>query len=174
MLAASLERYDRVARGLHWGIGALLLAQIVFGLVLDVYAPRGTPLRAPVINLHKSFGLVLLALVVLRLGWRLAHRPAPSALPARQQRAARLGHRVLYTVMLALPLAGYLASNLGRHGVSFFGQRWAPWGPDLPALYRAFNGLHVGLAWTLCLLIAGHVAAALWHLRTDPPPETPR
>jgi cytochrome b561 len=73
-------RYDRVAMTLHWAIGLALLAQIVFGFLLDDLAPRGTPARASVINLHKSFGLVLLALIALRLGWGGAPPPPPRLL----------------------------------------------------------------------------------------------
>ena len=65
--------YTRTAVVLHWAIGLALLAQIVFGFLLDDIAPRGTPARAGVINLHKSFGLVLLALIVVRLLWRWRH-----------------------------------------------------------------------------------------------------
>src|SRR3954471_8622417 len=91
-------RYDGVAAWLHWGIGVLLLAEIAFGLLLDDIAPRGTPARGGVINLHKSFGIVLGLLVVVRIGWRLGHAPPPwptTMSPARQ-RAANLGHIALY------------------------------------------------------------------------------
>ncbi len=161
----SPERYDTVARVLHWLIGVALIGQIVFGFLLDDLAPRGTPARAPVINLHKSIGLVLLALALLRLAWRLRHRPP--AWPATMSRAARSaatwGHRALYGAMLALPVAGYVASNFSQHGVKFFGIVLAPWGPNLPPVYAFFNGLHVALAWAFALLVAGHVAVALHH-----------
>ncbi|WP_374563987.1 cytochrome b/b6 domain-containing protein [Ideonella sp.] len=159
-------RYGQVAMWLHWVIGLALLAQIVFGFALDAIVPRGTPARAGVINLHKSIGLLLLALVLVRLAWRLAHRPPawPRSLPPAAQRAATWGHRALYACMVALPLAGYVASNFSQHGVKFFGTPLPPWGPNLPAVYAFFNGLHVVLGWAFSLLIAGHVAVALWHL----------
>lgn len=164
-MAAPFARYETTAMLLHWAIGALLLAQLVFGFALDDLAPRGTPARGAVINLHKSCGLLLLALVLVRLGWRLAHPapPWPATLPRWQRQAATWGHRALYGAMLLLPLAGYVASNFSRHGVKFFGLPLAPWGPDLPAVYRAFNGLHVALALGFTLLVAGHVVAGLYH-----------
>ena len=164
-MAASKERYDRTTMVLHWAIGSLLLAQIAFGFALDDLAPRGTPARGAVINLHKSCGLLLLALVIVRLGWRLKHPlPAwPASMPRWQRHAATWGHRALYGAMLLLPLAGYLASNFSRHGIKFFGVALAPWGPDLPLVYRVFNGLHVALALGFTLLIAGHVAMAIYH-----------
>lgn len=160
-----------MARALHWGIALLLLAQIVFGFALDTIAPRGTPSRSIVINLHKSFGIVLFAFILLRLGWRLKHRPPgwPAFLSATEQALATWGHRVLYVLMVSLPLAGYVASNFSKHGVKFFNViLLPPWGPDLPAVYRFFNGLHVVLASVLAALIIGHVAMALHHwLRRD-------
>ena len=159
------DRYDRVAAVLHWLIGVALLAQIVFGFLLDDIAPRGTPSRAAVINLHKSFGIVLGLAIVLRVAWRLAHRPPawPASMTAWQGRAARVGHGALYACMIVMPVSGYVGSNFSRHGVKFFGQSLAPWGPDLPPVYNALNGLHVATGWLFAALVAGHVLAALQH-----------
>jgi cytochrome b561 len=118
-----------------------------------------------VVNLHKSFGLVLLALIAWRVVWRLTHRPPPwpADMPHWQQRAATWGHRALYACMLAMPLSGYIASNFSKHGVRFFGIALRPWGPDLPAVYGFFNGMHQVVAVVFAALIAGHVGMALWH-----------
>jgi cytochrome b561 len=149
----------------------LLIGQLAFGLLLDTLAPRGTPLRAPVINLHKSIGLALLVLIALRLGWRLVHRPPrwPSSLGASQRALAHWGHRLLYAVMLALPVSGYVGSNLNGHGIRFFGLITLPaWGPHLAAAAGALKLLHASLAWALIALVAGHVALAARHaLRRD-------
>ena len=162
-----MRKYDPVAVALHWAIGLALIGQIAFGFLLDDLAPRGTPARAGVINLHKSLGLVLLALVAARLGWRLAHRPPPwpPGVPRWQRGAAEWGHRALYACMLLMPLSGYVASNFSRHGVKFFGLALAPWGPDLPAVYRFLVGVHDATAVLFAVLIAGHIAAAAWHRR---------
>ena len=166
---ARAARYDRVAIALHWLIGAALLAQIVFGFLIDDMAPRGTPARAATINLHKSFGIVLALLIVARLVWRLTHRPPawPMSMSAWQRRAAQLSHRALYASMLLMPLSGYVASNFSKHGVKFFGFALRPWGPDLPAAYDFFNGMHIITAFLFCALIAVHVVAALKHLLVD-------
>ena len=162
-------RYDRVASLLHWLIGLALLAQIAFGFALDQIAPRGTPPRAGVINLHKSLGLVLGALIALRVAWRLWHRPPPwpASMPAWQRQAACIGHAALYLCMAAMPISGYVASNFSKHGVKLFGVALRPWGPDVPAVYAVFNGLHIGAAWVLTTLIAGHVLMAVKHARVD-------
>lgn len=158
-------RYDKVAAILHWLIGLALIGQVTFGFLLDDLAPRGTPSRGAVINLHKSFGIVLGLAIVLRVGWRLAHRMPdwPAVLPEAQRRAALAMHRLLYACMVILPLSGYVGSNFSKHGVKFFGHDLAPWGPDLPGVYSALNGVHVVAGWVFAILIAGHVAAGLYH-----------
>ena len=158
-------RYDSVARLLHWLIGIALLCQIAFGFLLDDIAPRNTPARASVINLHKSCGIVLGLLILFRLYWRLAHKvPAWSAaMPHWQQQAARIGHRALYACMLLMPLSGYVGSNFSKHGIKFFGIALKPWGPDLPSVYEFCNAVHVVTAWIFATLIAGHILAALKH-----------
>jgi len=120
-----------------------------------------------VINLHKSVGLLLALLILLRLLWRLRHQPPPwpAFVPVWQKRAARLGHRALYACMLLMPLTGYLGSNFSKHGVKFFGLALKPWGPDLPGVYAVFNLLHQATGWVFTLLIAGHVLMALKHHR---------
>jgi len=162
---AARSRYDRVAAWLHWGIGVLLLAEIAFGLLLDEIAPRGTPARTGVINLHKSFGIVLGLMIVVRIAWRLGHAapPWPATMSTRRRRAANTGHVALYVCMAVAPLAGYLGSNFSKHGVRFFGVALAPWGPDWPAAYSFLVGLHDASTYLLLALTIGHVAMALKH-----------
>ena len=107
MRSGSPPRYDGVAIALHWVLGLALVAQIAFGFMLDTLAPRGTPARTDVINLHKSTGIALGVLIVLRMAWRLRHAPPmwSAALSTVHQRAALLGHRMLYTCMLLMPLS---------------------------------------------------------------------
>ena len=163
------SRYDAVAVALHWLIGVALLAQITFGFLLDEIAPRGTPSRSAVINLHKSFGLVLAVAILARLAWRLGHRapPWPATMPEWQQRAATWSHGALYACMLLMPASGYVASNFSKHGVKFFGLALRPWGPDLPRVYDVFNGVHIATAWVFSVLILGHVVMALKHALVD-------
>jgi cytochrome b561 len=161
--------YGRVASALHWLIGAALIGQIVYGLLLDQLAPRNTPGRAAVVNLHKSTGIVLGVLILARIAWRFWHRPPawPASMSRWQRSAARLGHGLLYACMLIMPISGYVASNFSKYGVKFFGHSLAPWGPDSPPVYAAFNAVHVVTAWIFCALIGGHVLAALKHAWID-------
>jgi cytochrome b561 len=169
MDASSYARYTGTAIALHWLVAVLLLGQFVFGLMLEDI-PRGTPARGYYVNLHKSSGIVIGLLILLRLGWRLTHTPPPlpAAMPPWQRHAARLSHAALYLCMLALPLSGYLASNFSRHGVKFFNLvRWAPWGPDDKTLYALFNGIHHLAALLLALFVAVHVLAVAKHMLVD-------
>jgi cytochrome b561 len=161
-------QYSRTAILLHWLIGLWLMAQVGWGLYLDE-VPRGTAARSVAVNWHKSLGLIVAALIVFRLYWRLTHRPPapPPSVSGWQTRLAGATHLGLYLCMIGLPVAGYLASNFSKFGIRFLNLwHWKPWGSEDAALYAWFNGLHVALAWLFIALVALHVAGALSHLRS--------
>ncbi len=167
---AVVQRYDRTARLLHWLIAGLLSGQFAFGWWLTEIE-RGTPLRGFLVNSHKSTGLLLGLLILLRVGWRIAH--SPPALPAFMDRGQRLmaatSHWAMYFFMLIMPLSGYVASNFSKYGVKFFNLiTLPPWGPDDKTLYAVFNQIHQTSAVILLALLGLHLAAAVWHgLRRD-------
>jgi cytochrome b561 len=163
------QRYTRTAMTLHWLIAILLVSQFAFGWYLSEI-PRGVPARGYFVNLHKSFGMLIAVLIVLRLAWRLSHKPPPlpNTLPRWQQRAAAASHYLLYALMVLMPLSGYLGSNFSKHGVNFFNViKFAPWGPDHKLLYTLFNQTHLISSWLLLALVVLHVAAALKHWLVD-------
>jgi len=160
------DRYSRTAMALHWVIALAVLAQIAFGWYLQT-VPRLTPDRTIFVNLHKSTGLVIGVLILVRLTWRLTHKPPPlpMSMPAWERRAARASHALLYVCMLIMPAAGYIASNFSKFGVKLFNAvTLPPWGADDRAVYAFFNGLHVATSYVFVALIALHVGAALKHL----------
>jgi cytochrome b561 len=163
------DRYTATAIALHWLIAVLLLGQFAFGLMLgDI--PRGTPERGVYVNLHKSTGILIGLLILLRIAWRLTHAPPPlpATMPAWQRHLARFSHAALYLCMLMLPLSGYLASNFSKHGIKFFNLvRLPPWGPDDRALYAFFNGTHHITALVLALFVGLHVLAVAKHMVFD-------
>jgi len=162
-------RYTATAIALHWLIALLLLGQFAFGLLLDDI-PRGTPARGIYVNLHKSSGILIGLLILLRIGWRLMHTPPPlpATMPAWQRHAARLSHIALYLCMVMLPLSGYLASNFSKHGVKFFNLvHWQPWGPDDKAWYALFNQTHHVAALLLAVFVALHLLAVAKHMLID-------
>ncbi len=163
------DRYTATAIALHWLIAVLLPGQFAFGLMLDDI-PRGTPERGFYVNLHKSSGIVIGLLVLLRIVWRLTHVPPPlsDTMPAWQRHTARFSHALLYLCMLMLPLSGYLASNVSKHGIKFFNLvRLPPWGPDDKLLYAFFNQTHHLTALLLALFVGLHVLAVAKHMLID-------
>ena len=162
-------RYTTTAITLHWLIALLLLGQFAFGLLLDDI-PRGTPARGIYVNLHKSSGILIGLLILLRIAWRLRHKPPPlpATMPAWQRHAARISHIALYLCMVLLPLSGYLASNFSRHGIKFFNLvHWQPWGPDDKTWYALFNQTHHLAALLLAVFVALHLLAVAKHMLID-------
>jgi cytochrome b561 len=163
------QRYTRTAMFLHWLTAILLLSQFAFGWYLGEI-PRGVPERSYFVNLHKSTGMLLGLLILLRLVWRLLHKPPPlpDIVPGWQQRLAATSHFALYVCMLVMPLSGYIASNLSKWGVNFFNVvKLPPWGSDDKLLYAFFNQIHIITSWVLLTLVILHVLAGLKHLLVD-------
>ncbi|VAW08545.1 hypothetical protein MNBD_ALPHA05-755, partial [hydrothermal vent metagenome] len=100
------KRYSSVAVALHWAIAVLILTQIASGLYM-AGLPNSSSVKFDLYQLHKSFGLSILGLTLIRLGWRLAHKPPalPSFMPGWQKLIARLTHWAFYALMLITPLA---------------------------------------------------------------------
>jgi cytochrome b561 len=120
-------------------------------------------------DLHKSTGIVVFALVLARLAWRLRHRPAalPPTMPKWQVLAAAGVHRLLYACMVLMPLTGFLGASHTRSGVAFFGLQLPRWrAPDRDTA-ELFFGLHGTIAWILVALVALHTLAGLKHLLVD-------
>jgi len=163
--------YGAVARLLHWLVAAGVAALIVLGLLQDEM-DRG-PARADVETLHASVGVVVLGLMLLRLAWRLADRvPAhPAGVTGVQRRLAGVVHWGLYAVVFLQLSAGVLAIAFGGDPLPVFGlaQIDLPL-PDSHDLHEAFEELHEGTWILLVVLVAIHVAGALYNhvvLRND-------
>ena len=159
------EHWGAVSIGLHWLVVVLVLGLGLVGLLLDEL-PR-SPKYFWVYTLHKSVGLTVLGLVLLRMLWRLvAGAPAPVPGTPRWQRAiASVTHGLLYVLLLAMPLSGWLYdSAAGIRPFRWFGQ-WRV--PKLTApneqLEQLARDAHGWLFWTLMALVLAHAAAALFH-----------
>ena len=161
---AAPARYTRVAVLLHWLVAALVLAQASWGWLMQTIAKQPPGLRADAYNLHKSVGLVILALMLVRLAWRLSHRPPPlDGLPRWQAVAARATHRLLYAALIVMPVTGYLGSVFSGYPVRWFGVRLPMWGWSEPWIKDLMSGIHLATSLVLVAAIALHVAAALRH-----------
>ncbi|WP_353148207.1 cytochrome b [Pollutimonas bauzanensis] len=164
-----VQQYTRTAILLHWVIAVLLICQFAFGWYLDGI-PRGVPERSYFVNLHKSTGILIGLLILVRLGWRLTHKPPPlpDSISHFQQRIASATHILLYVLMIVMPLSGYVASNFSKWGVKFFNViTLPPWGFEDEFIYAVFNQTHKVTSWLLLGLVILHVLAGLKHLFID-------
>lgn len=163
-LANTPQRYGLVAQTFHWLIVILVIMQFVFGI-----KAHGLPIsleRLVLLARHKSIGVTIFALVLLRLAWRLYSPPPP--LPPTSHRwsntAAHVSHGLMYALLLAMPPVGWLLSSASNLTVAWFG--WF----SLPNLVKPDRNLahwllltHQSMAWLLLAIIVIHVTAALWH-----------
>ncbi|MBM4219012.1 MAG: cytochrome b [Gammaproteobacteria bacterium] len=155
-------RYGPVAQFLHWIIVLLLVIQVTLGTIADAL-PLGLE-RLVMMSRHKSLGITILAIALLRLGWRWFDAPPPPPMPRWQLLAARCNHWALYALLFALPLSGWLTSSAANRPVSWWGLVQLPdfVAPDA-ALKEVFEETHELLVNVLYALVALHVAAALKH-----------
>lgn len=163
MTIAVPQRYDAVARILHWLMAAAIIALWVVGHMIDAL-PKG-PVRSEVVGLHKGIGVVLLVMAVARLGWRFSRPqpPLPASMPPLERLAAAAGHLALYALMLLIPVDGILMSQSAGYPVSVFGLTLPSLVGKDQALREIFKTGHWLLGWVLALVLVGHVAAALRH-----------
>lgn len=157
-------RYGRVSVALHW-LMFVLIAIVYACMELHTYFPKGSALREGMKAWHFTLGLCVLLLVLVRLAVRLAEKePAILPAPPRWQMAgARLMHFALYGLMLAMPLAGWLALSAAGDTIPFFGVALPPLAAPSEALADLAEELHEAGATLGYGLIGLHAAAALFH-----------
>ena len=164
-------RYDRVQIILHWLIAVIVLGMIGLGLFM-VGLPKQSELplgqesvRAFYFLLHKSLGMTAAILIVIRIVWRLLHKPPPlpSSIPKWQQKAAGAVHGLFYFLLVAMPVSGFMQSMYSKYATKF-------WGIELPRLMDAnkaareeYSAFHEVFAFILIALIVIHILAASKH-----------
>ena len=163
------KRYGGVAIALHWLVALLILVQMSLGWWM-IEVPKSPPgLRASWFNLHKSIGLTVGLLALLRLAWRWSHRAPrlPASMPLWQARTARVNHILLYACLIVQPLVGYLGSSFSPYPVKYFGVTLPHWGWNSPRLKELFSMIHWGTAVLFASIVTLHVLAAFKHLLVD-------
>lgn len=157
-------RYGLTARIIHWLTAILVLAMVPAGLTM-IRIDSG-PLQNQLFDFHRSVGVVLMVLTVIRLGYRLTHKPAPlpDEMPLWQQYAAKTTHAFLYAFLLVNPFIGWVATSAFGAPISVFGLF------TMPAIVEKNRELSeqlftvhetLGLLFTAAVLM--HIAAALYH-----------
>ncbi len=156
--------YHPIAKSLHWLMAVLILGLLALGIYMSDLPL--SPQKLEFYSWHKWAGVTVFVLVWLRLAWRVTHRPPalPETLAAPMRLAAHAGHALLYLLMVAIPLSGWLMSSAKGFQTVWFGVLPIP---DLLGRDKALGDLlqqaHQALNLLLMLTLAGHLGAALWH-----------
>jgi cytochrome b561 len=166
-LKSDATRWGSLARFFHWTTVLLILTQATIGLIMVELPKR--PNVIPVFNFHKSLGLTILAFAALRLLWRAFDRrpERPLTMSHAQELAARFGHALLYTLIFALPLSGWLFDSASAlrplYWFDLFRVPSLTGGVGYHDLAEFAEDTHFWLFWCLAAVAAGHAAIALYH-----------
>jgi cytochrome b561 len=157
-------RYGTTAKVLHWTIVGLLVAQYLIGWLMPNIRRNMSP--GVGMTWHMSIGTVILALIVVRLAWRLTHPVAPeSSLQPYQRLTSEAVHWLLYLLVLATTVSGWLfASARGWKMSWFFLAHFPMLTSGSQSLVHTLDGWHQDFEWALLILIGFHVATAFLHL----------
>ena len=159
----STEGWGALSKSLHWLIAVLIAVQVVLGGIASDL--KLSPLKLDLFVWHKSIGMLVLLLVLLRLGWRLGQPvPRPAEVSPLLRRLAALTHFLLYGLLLLIPLSGWVVNSAAGIPLKLF---WLVPLPDITAaddaLKESAAEVHEVAVALLLALLALHVAAALWH-----------
>ena len=157
------QQWGLPSKLLHWLTALLILIQIPLGFYANDLA--NSPLKLELFGWHKSFGILILMLAIMRLLWRMAGSiPSLPDASLVQRRLANLGHSLLYGLMLVLPLSGWIMSSAANRPINWF------WIMELPALTgpdkvlkKIAEEVHEVSVILLLVVLAVHIGAALWH-----------
>lgn len=174
-MTVSARRYTTVAVGLHWLMALIIIGNLAGGLLAESFLESSDPAMVAwgrtIMGLHKALGLSVIALALVRIGWRLANPPPP--LPAHmtpmERRLSGLTHLGFYGLMLALPLTGWALVSTGKipKPVSMFGLFDVGSLPLPAGLHDVAGEGHELLGWVMIATLALHVLAAAKHQLFD-------
>lgn len=163
-LKNTLTSYGSVAKFLHWLIFLLVLGMLIIGFLFDDIQDKA--LKSQLINYHKLTGITILALMIFRLFWAFLNpKPLlPPGTPRWHYFLERTMHGLLYLVLIAMPLSGWIMSVAGGHFPHFLNyQLTLPFVPESKALGNTMFETHETLAIVIIVLVSLHVLAALYH-----------
>lgn len=185
MQSSASDRYTRTAIIFHWVIAALVISNMILAGIFNTVPDD---IAQPFTNAHKTIGISVLGLTLMRLLWRFGHRPPPfsPAIPRWQATAARTGHAALYFMILAMPLSGWIYDSAwewaSSYPISVLGLFEMPrigWvvnmSPEPKKVLDEWSGdVHVALSYVLYVLVAAHLIGAAKHQWFDRVPTLQR
>jgi cytochrome b561 len=161
---SSPTRYGAVAQAFHWLIAALIVTQFVLAIMADDL-PLGAH-KLALLARHKSFGMTVLMLAILRLLWRLKNPPPalPGHMTLLERKLARATHIAFYVLLFAMPMTGWMMSSAKNYSVSWFGLfTWPNLIGKNEAAFNLLRSTHDTLAAILFTIAVLHILAALKH-----------
>src|SRR4051812_9712903 len=164
----SPTRYTTTARVLHWVVAVTVVGQLTLGFWMKTL-PNTTGVQAQWFNLHKSIGITLGCIILLRLAWRLTHPapPLPETIPAWQRKTAKIVHALLYVCLVVIPVSGFVGSSVTKYPIKFFGHALPKWLPESPAVKELCSQIHLTAVGIFIVLAAIHIGKVLKHLLLD-------
>jgi cytochrome b561 len=162
------NRYGKVSRMLHWTIAILFISLIPMGIFASMI-PEDTEYRNAYYVVHKTIGVTVFLLVIVRLIWnRLSRRPSlDNALTSREEKLAHRAHNTLYFMMLAIPITGFMMTSYHGYETYFFFWEMQPlW--EQSEIYQVWGGFHKYLLpYLLYIVLGAHILGALKHQFID-------
>jgi cytochrome b561 len=170
-MSALVERYSRPAIWLHWIIGGLIIANLAIGILHDHVGENNVRFM---INTHKSIGITVLGLAIMRLLWRLTHRPPnlPTHYKGWEKTASHIVHWLLYFMIFALPVTGWMhdsawkaAPEIKMYWFGLFEWPRIGWIMNMEpaAIHDVMGERHELLGFALIALVLLHIGGALKH-----------
>ena len=166
-----MSRYSRGAITLHWVMAVLIIGNLAGGFLHD-HVPNDAGQRSLVMGLHTSFGLSLIVLTLVRLGWRLANPPPllPDYFTTGERFLAKAAHWGFYGAMLAVPMTGWVMADRNARPLGWFGVPVPKFGVIFggdKGIADTAHELHEILGWAMLALLALHLAGIIKHKWLD-------
>ena len=155
-------RYDKVAICLHWATAILVIVQFALAVSWGAF---DKPTKQQMVVAHMSFGILLAAVIVARIVWRLVPgHQVDAAVSGRVELASKAVHYLLYAMLVAETILGFVARWSEGRAMSFFGLLiQPPFAPFAKAAHHLIEEIHEWNGWAIVILASGHAMAALYH-----------
>lgn len=157
--------YGLVSKSIHWLMALIVISMLAVGFFMGDFSK---PLKSTVYMLHKSFGLLILTLVVVRLiwNWTTSTPDYEESLTPIEQKTSTAGHHLLYLLLLVMPLTGLFMSIASKRYPTFFNLFTVSYFPAIPEtkyFSQLMHDSHEIIAWVFVMVISLHILAALKH-----------